>query len=849
VRTRLLRPPGNLLGPVSILAGGVLGLVTLLAASSVATVTLTRGPYLQRLTTTAVTVVWNTDVPAACSLAIRPLGGTAAVIPGETGTVCAIPVTGLSPGTQYAYVPHADGVPLDAESVFRTDDPRRPFSFLVVGDSGSGGAAQAAVRDRMLKTTADFVVHTGDMVYPEGAADDFDPKFFWPYRDLIRRLDFWPCLGNHDWNSTTPHGQPWRDAFYTPANNPAGSENYYSFDFGNAHFVVLNSNGNTAPGSAQYMFLDSELAASTAVWKFVVFHHTIYSSGTTHGSDLGIRTDLVPLFDAHGVDIVFMGHEHNYERTKPLRGCLSDPCAGDQIVESGAGTVYMTTGGGGKELYPLGPLSSFTAYAESVHNFTRVVVDGESLFEQMIGEDGVVRDSLTLVKGNPPPQPRCGDGLVNQPREQEQCDGADHPACAGPCAGDCTCAPICGDGVVNQATEECDGADDAACPNLCLSTCRCGDPLHFLTLAPAADTYIEAGTEAALDHGAADHLNVDSAPPSVVYLKFDLSSVTVPITRATLMLHCTNPSNDGGVLYPVDDSSWVEGTDGGAEGGSGGPGLKWVEVDTNADGHIDPSDTSPYVPDFERWVGVVPCASGQTSSVVDVTSALPRAVPDLWTLAIRNDTPDKAAYASRESTNEAERPRLRLELAGVPPTTSTTSTTTTTSTSTSTTHASTTTTMLPQPSTTTTTTASTSTTTTEPPGCDPPDCDDGNPCTVDTCEEGSRCAHAEAIGFDSVRCVFRGAGLQTSLCAREPVPVAITGRFDRAHKVVDRAAEKPRRRQAKLLLRRSMRILRSASHVAARLGKRHKLDPECVSDLRRVLDDGWGRVRLLLREL
>ena len=78
MRTRLLRPPGNLLGPVSILAGGVLGLVTLLAASSVATVTLTRGPYLQRLTTTAVTVVWNTDVPAACSLAIRiSLGSTA----------------------------------------------------------------------------------------------------------------------------------------------------------------------------------------------------------------------------------------------------------------------------------------------------------------------------------------------------------------------------------------------------------------------------------------------------------------------------------------------------------------------------------------------------------------------------------------------------------------------------------------------------------------------------------------------------------------------------------------------------------------------------------------------------
>src|SRR5206468_12763019 len=378
------------------------------AATPAAAATLTRGPYLQLLTTHSVTIVWNTDAPAACALTIHPLAdGATTLIAGGTDTVCAIPVDGLLPGAQYGYTPSADRTALAAESVFRTDDPSTTsFAFIAVGDSGSATSSQFAVRDRMVATPVDFLLHTGDMIYDTGAAVDFDPKFFAPYRDLIRSLMFWPCLGNHDWE--TAIGQPWRDAFYTPANNPAGSENYYSFDFGNAHFVVLNSNGNTGPGSVQYMFLDSELAASTAVWKFVVFHHTIYSSGTTHGSDLGIRTDLVPLFDAHGVDIVFMGHEHNYERTKPLRGCLSDPCAGDQIVESGAGTVYMTTGGGGKELYPLGPLSSFTAYAESVHNFTRVVVDGESLFEQMIGEDGVVRGSLTLVKGHPPPPPRCG---------------------------------------------------------------------------------------------------------------------------------------------------------------------------------------------------------------------------------------------------------------------------------------------------------------------------------------------------------------------------------------------------------------------------------------------------------
>jgi hypothetical protein len=643
------------------LAGGVLGLATLLAASSTPTVTLTRGPYLQRLTTSGVTIVWNTDVPAACSLAIRPLGGTAAIIPGGIDTVCAIPVTGLAPGTQYAYVPRAADVPLASESVFRADDPDRPFTFLVVGDSGTVGADQSAVRDRMLSTPADFLLHTGDMVYPDGAAEDFDPKFFWPYRDLMRHLVFWPCLGNHD--AHTDGGAPWRAAFYTPANNPAGNENYYSFDFGNAHFVVLNSNGNTAPGGAQYAFLDSDLAASTALWKFVAFHHTIYSSGH-HGSRIDIRNNLVPLFDQHRVDVVLMGHDHDYERTLPLQGCLSDPCAGDQVVEPGAGTVYVTTGGGGGESRPFETENTFTAYKEAAFHYTRVAVKGSTLLLQMIREDGAVRDTMTLVKGGPPPSPRCGDGIVNQPCEQ--CDGADHPACAGPCAGDCTCAPVCGDGRVNQATEECDGADDAACPDLCLSTCRCGDPSRFVDLAPVADTVIASGAEATWDHGASTSLRVDASPERITYLKFLLPVVTAPVARATLRLFSTNGSADAGTLYPVMDSSWVEGDRTGLDASSAdGPGLKWTDVDTNGDGKIGEGDTSPYSPAFMRPIATLSAVAGSPSAV-DVTAAFQDG-PGLYTLAVKSHSSDAAVYSAREATSSSRRPRLRLEL--VDPTT------------------------------------------------------------------------------------------------------------------------------------------------------------------------------------
>src|SRR6185295_15902687 len=122
----LLRAIG---APLSI---AILGIAASVAAQ-VAVATLVRGPYLQMLSPQGVTVLWRTAAPAACALAIRPLDGPGRVVDGGAGIECAIDVDGLEPGTQYAYTPLADGVPLDAESVFRTDDPARPFTFLVLG--------------------------------------------------------------------------------------------------------------------------------------------------------------------------------------------------------------------------------------------------------------------------------------------------------------------------------------------------------------------------------------------------------------------------------------------------------------------------------------------------------------------------------------------------------------------------------------------------------------------------------------------------------------------------------------------------------------------------------------------
>jgi hypothetical protein len=610
-------------------------------AASASALTLTRGPYLQRLTERSVTIVWNTDVTAACSVHVRPLGGgPGRVVSGPPARICAIPVDGLFPGARYAYTPRANGAALLPETVFRTDDPAKPFTFLVFGDSGDGSPMQYHLAAEMERSPADLIVHTGDMNYLDGAAETYDAHFFTPYKALLRRLVLWPCLGDNDQVSNGRF--PWFDVFYTPANSDGVKEEYYSFDYGNAHFVVLDTSRSSNPGGGMYEFLERDLAATDALWKFIFLHKPIYSSRAPR------RLDLVPLIDRYGVDIVFNGEIHNYERTKALRA--------DQIVADGAGAVYITTGGGGKSIGPA-MASAITAYTESAYHFTRVAIDGGALHLDMVRVDGRIRDTMTLTKGAPA---TCGDGRLNH--RAEQCDGADDRACPGACDLACACPPQCGDGVLNADAEECDGADDEACAGRCTNECQCAEGPIEIELAPIADTFIDADTPT-WDHGAARDLGVDAAPERVIYLKFDLRGLAAPVVSAALTLYATDPTDNGGTVYPVGNSSWVEGDRTGSDSTSAqGRGLKWNDVDTDRNKFLSPHDVSPFLPDFSRPIAIIGPIVEDAPVTVSVTSAFANG-PGIYTLAIRTDSPNKGMFGSREDSEGDERPRLRLELA------------------------------------------------------------------------------------------------------------------------------------------------------------------------------------------
>jgi hypothetical protein len=195
-------------------------------------------------------------------------------------------------------------------------------------------------------------------------------------------------VGNHELSGGECGYQGYRDIYHLPDNAPPGDgETYYSFDWGNAHFVALDTNQSYGAGSAQYDWLIADLQAATRPWQFVFFHHPAYSSGT-HGSTPDVQAHLVPVFETYGVDVVFNGHDHHYERTCPVLG-------GACTTPQDGGVVYYVTGGGGAPLYPVGT-DWFTAYGDSLNHFLRVAVHECWLRLEAVGTDGVIFDSYEI---------------------------------------------------------------------------------------------------------------------------------------------------------------------------------------------------------------------------------------------------------------------------------------------------------------------------------------------------------------------------------------------------------------------------------------------------------------------
>lgn len=184
--------------------------------------------------------------------------------------------------------------------------------FAAIGDMGTGEAPQYEVGQRMVIARQtfpfDFVIMLGDNIYGGSSPKDYERKFEVPYKPLLDAgVKFYASLGNHD----NPN-----ERFYKLFN--MSGANYYSFKKGNVRFFVLDSN---YMDSKQLAWLEKQLQdAGDKDWKICYFHHPLYSSGKTHGSSIELRSLIEPMFIKYGVDAVFSGHDHVYERVQPQKG-------------------------------------------------------------------------------------------------------------------------------------------------------------------------------------------------------------------------------------------------------------------------------------------------------------------------------------------------------------------------------------------------------------------------------------------------------------------------------------------------------------------------------------------------
>lgn len=405
-RRRAAAPPRVVLFWCFVLALVAIGMYA--AAPWVLPVRVIEGPMVQMAGEDGVTLVWWTSRPAVCTLVVLIDGAEQLFESKPVGARHAQRITGLEPGANYTYRIQSGSRRLTSDIVFQTNRAAgERFTFAVFGDSGKGSRAQFRLAEAVHTTEPlpDLIVHTGDIVYPDGARRRYTERFFAPYRRTIARVNFWPCLGNHDVEKSGA-APAYDEIFDVPDNGPPGlrpGHNYW-FDYGDARFVVIDSTlenaGDAVLQDKLAPWLADLLKAPAPTWRFVFAHHPPYTVGK-YQPDARLQRALVPIFEKVGVDIVFSGHDHGYQRWSPMRGGRTSP--------DGRGVIYIVTGAGGAELYDAQPRDRWpdaVAFVDTANpSFTQVTVDGPALTLRQIDMTGRRIDELRLERTPSAPMP------------------------------------------------------------------------------------------------------------------------------------------------------------------------------------------------------------------------------------------------------------------------------------------------------------------------------------------------------------------------------------------------------------------------------------------------------------
>ncbi len=426
-----------------------------------AALVVSRGPYLQTETPRSIIVRYRTDTPTDSVVrygtTISQLNATASVAGSKTEHT--VLISGLTADTRYYYsVGNSVGVLEGGTANYSfTTAPvpgtAKPTRIWVIGDSGTANSNARAVRDAYKTYTGsqptDLWLMLGDNAYNSGTDSEYQDAVFSTYPELLQQVAVWPVLGNHDGRSAdslTGTG-PFYDIFNLPIAGeaggiPSGTEAYYSFDYGNIHFIAMDSfETDRSVGGTMLTWLENDLLANDKPWIIAFWHHPPYTKGS-HDSDsedrlIEMRQNALPILESHGVDLVLSGHSHSYERSMLIDGHYgsSNTLTSAMILNAGSGRsdtadgTYSKTGGvaianegavyavaGSSGLKTGGNLNHPAMYI-SLNLLGSMVIDvnGNQLDARFLDSTGVVQDYFSLLKGA---DTTCSASVLNLPSDQ-----------------------------------------------------------------------------------------------------------------------------------------------------------------------------------------------------------------------------------------------------------------------------------------------------------------------------------------------------------------------------------------------------------------------------------------------
>ena len=410
------------------------------------------GPYLQMAGQTSIRVNWRTDTTTNSivkfGLTKNNLNHTAGLfLPTKQHSVF---IGGLLPDTKYFYfvTNSSNTFATDTFYFFTAPTTNKKIRIVATGDCGTGMVTQIKTKKAIMNFVQNNYVNCwlilGDNAYESGYANEYANLFFAPYQTnfIMHHTSLYPCIGNHDYANDGNAAETKNVAYYSIFNTPTAAElgglasgtgAYYSYNYGNIHFVSIDSYGTEQTLkvydtlSPQYVWLKQDLAQNNQMWTIVYFHHPPYTMGN-HNSDwegdlIGIRTYLTPLFERSKVDLVLNGHSHVFERSWLMKGHTGTEDTFNKVVHvkdsssahydgtqnscpyikdtiSNKGVVYAVCGSSGKVtgIQPTFPHNAMYYSNASKGMATVIEVDANRMDAFFIGEDSVVYDKFTVLK-------------------------------------------------------------------------------------------------------------------------------------------------------------------------------------------------------------------------------------------------------------------------------------------------------------------------------------------------------------------------------------------------------------------------------------------------------------------